>query len=239
MSDLSLTDITPFFERHERRFRRALGTLVCASVVVATGIFAYGVLTTAAPGTLVAKLWPSVLFYPLFGVVFWTGTALYARMRRLPPGGRPLMNATDARSVAHVARAGFIFLVCMGLIMIATQAGLALGYFGILRAPDTSGVWITRAGAAATGVLMIYFGNAWSRTPMPRAPAQNAAAMMKFKRHVAWLVVIYGLLLALGALFLPRPMILITHVVLTLSLVLAVIGSVLILHNALKSRRAS
>jgi hypothetical protein len=240
MSDLTLTDMTPFFERHERRSRRVLGALVCTSLAVAAGIFAYGAFTIGAPGALLAKLWASILFYPLFGIVFWTSTALYARARRMPPGGRPPMNEDDARNTARVANAGFIFLVCTGLIMIATQAGLALGYFGVLPPLHRSGVWIARVGAVATGVLIIYFGNAWSRMPMPRAPEYMAVATMKFKRRVAWLIVVYGLLLGLAALFLlPRPTMGIAMVVLTVTLILSIVASILILHNALKSRTAA
>ncbi|HUK01561.1 MAG TPA: hypothetical protein VLW26_04725 [Steroidobacteraceae bacterium] len=237
MSDMTLTDMTPFLERHERRARRVVIALVGASLAAAAGIFAYGTLTTGAPGTVIAKLWTAILFYPLVGILFWTGTALYAR--RMPAGGRPPMNTDDARNVARVANAGFVFIACMGLIMIAAQVGLALGYFGVLSPPDRTAVWIARTSAAAAGVLMIYFGNAWSRTPMPRVPQQRAVAMMKFKRVVAWLIVIYGLLLSLAALFLPRATMGIVIAVLTISMVLSTVASVLILHYSLKSRSAS
>lgn len=87
----------------------------------------------------------------------------------------------------------------------------------------------------ATGVLVIYFGNAWSRVPMPRAPVQRAAIMMKFKRLVAWLMVLYGLLLGLVALFLSHSVMIPVAALLSLSLILSVIASVFILHNALKA----
>lgn len=238
MSDMTLMDMTPFFERHERRSRRVIIALVCTSLAVAAGIFAYGALTTGAPGRILAKLWTSILFYPIFGAVFWICTTLYARARHVPPGGRPPMNPDDARNVALVANAGFIYVLCVGLIMIATQAGLALGYFGVLPPLHASGVWIARGSVVATGVLMIYFGNAWSRTPMPRAPEHKAVAMMQFKRLLAWLVVTYGLLMALAALFLPQPAMAIAVAGLTILMVLSTVVSCLILNKALKSRRA-
>ncbi|MGC1457420.1 MAG: hypothetical protein WA825_03990 [Steroidobacteraceae bacterium] len=238
MSDMTLTDMTPFFERHERRSRRVVIALVCTSLAVAAGIFAYGALTTGAPGTILAKLWTSILFYPFFGGVFWICTRLYARARRMPPGGRPPMNSDDARNVALVANAGFIYLLCIGLIMIATQAALALGYFGVLPPLHRSGVWIARAGVVATGVLIIYFGNAWSRTPMARTPEYKAVAMMKFKRLLAWLIVIYGLLMALAALFLPQTAMATAIAGLSILMVLSTVVSCLILNKALKSRSA-
>ncbi len=236
MSDMTLTDMAPFFDRHERRFRRVVIALVCTSLAVAAGIFAYGALTTGSPGTILVKLWTSILFYPLFGAVFWIGSTLYARARLVPPGVRPPTNPDDARNVALVANAGFIYLLCIGVIMIATQAGLALGYFGILPPLHRSGVWITRASVVATGILVIYFGNAWSRTPMARTPEYMAVAMMRFKRLLSWLIVLYGLLMVLAALFLPQPAMAIVIAGLTILMVLSTVVSCLILNKALKSR---
>jgi hypothetical protein len=33
MSDMTLTDMTPFFDRHERRSRRVVIALVCTSLI--------------------------------------------------------------------------------------------------------------------------------------------------------------------------------------------------------------
>jgi hypothetical protein len=236
MSDTTFTDMTPFFERYERRSRRVIVALVCASLAVAAGVFAYGAFTTGAPGAVLAKLWASIVLYPFIGVVLWTCTALYARSRRMPPGGRRPMNSDDARNAAYVANAGFTFVACVGLIMIATQAGLALGYFGVLQPLYKSGDWIARASVVASGVLIMYFGNAWAKTPMPRAPQRKAAAMMKCRRVLAWLMVIYGFLLGLAALFLPRPAMFVTTVVLSISLVLFLVASVGRLRNALNAQ---
>lgn len=238
MSDMTLTDMNPFFERHERRSRRVLVALVCTSLAVAAGIFAYGMLTIGAPGTLLARLWGSILFYPVFGIVVWACTAL-VRRRGVAPNVRPPMSADDARNAARVANAGFMYVLCAGVIMIATQAAVALGYFGVLPPLIKSGVLITRTSVVATALIMMYFGNAWSRRPIARTPPQRAAALMKFNRRIAWLIVLYGLLLALAALVLPIRTVGLVLLILTVAFVLYLIVSVLMLQRRLKSQSAS
>ncbi|HEV2703650.1 MAG TPA: hypothetical protein VGV09_18640 [Steroidobacteraceae bacterium] len=234
MSDMMLTDMNPFFERHERKSRRLMVGLSCVSLAVGAGTFAYGTLTSGAPGALLAKLWASILFYPLIGVVVWTVIALSTRWRRGASTGRAAMNPDDARSAARVANAGLIYIVCVGAIMIVTQAALALGYFGVLPPSIKSGVLIVRASGVACGVLIMYFGNAWSRRPTPRTPAQKAAALMKFNRLVAWLIVIYGLLLGLSTLLLPVRSLGIAVLVLTVAFLLCLVANVFRLRNAVK-----
>jgi hypothetical protein len=238
MSDMTLTDMTPFFERHERKSRRAIVALTCTSLAVAAGIFAYGAVTAGEPRALLAKLWGPIVVYPLLGVVFWIGTELYARTR-MPLVARRSMNPDDARNAARVANAALISLSCLGLVMIATQAGVALGYFGVLPPLKVSGNWIARASLVATGGFLIYFGNAWSKAPMPHTPEHRAAAMMKYKRRIAWLTVIHGMLLGLAALFLPRLTMEIGAGALGISLVLSMIVCILILNNELKPRSTS
>ena len=61
---------------------------------------------------------------------------------------------------------------------------------------------------------------------MARAPQERAVALMKFKRLLAWLIVIYGLMLALVALLLPPRTMFIATEALTISLILSMIARV-------------
>jgi uncharacterized membrane protein len=168
--------MAPFFERHERRSRRLLIALTCVSLALTAGIFAYGALTSGSPWTLLGRLWGVIVIYPAIGLLFLILIAFSARARRTRPSARPAMNADDARNAARVANAGLTYVVCVGLIMIATQAGLALGYFGVLPPLYQSGQLIARADVVAISILIAYFGNAWSRTPMARAGTEGSGA---------------------------------------------------------------
>lgn len=240
MADMTLTDMTPFFERHERRSRRAFVTILSTNLTLAVVIFAYGALTTGSPGAVLGRQWISIVVYPLFFAGFWFAIARYQRSRPRPPDGRLPMNEDDARSVARVANAGFVFVACLGVIVIASQTGLALKQFGAMQSLNKDvGDWLGRAIVAASGLLTAYFGNAWSRMPVPRAPEQNPATQMKFKRLFAWLMVIHGLLLALAALFLPIPAMFVGIVIVSMSMVLSMAASVIMFRNLLKSPSAS
>jgi len=58
---------------------------------------------------------------------------------------------------------------------------------------------------------------------------------MRFNRRLTWLIVLYGLLLALAALLLPMRTVGLVLLILTLSFVVYLIPSVVMLRNRLRS----
>jgi hypothetical protein len=232
MSDTAQTDMTAFLQRHDRKSRRLFVAMICASVVVSVVIFTLGLQTRASPAAF-GKLWFPILVYPALFAVFWIAVTIWKRKQPRPPGGF-LMNPDDARNVARVANGGFAFVVGFAAVNIASQVAIALEIFGVLPALYDDGAWEGRAILAAIGILTAYFGNAWSRMPVPRAPDQQPATQMKFKRLFAWLIVIHGLLLALAALFLPIQAMIAATLVVCCSLMLSMAASVVIFRKALK-----
>jgi hypothetical protein len=113
------------------------------------------------------------------------------------------MIADDARNVTRVANAGFIFTAGFGVVMIASQAGIALRSLGTAGLADSNGDWVGRAVLIALGCLGIYMGNVWPRMPTSRAPKDKPATQMKYMRLGGWLNVLIGLALVLPALLLP------------------------------------
>ena len=233
MSDMAQTDMTEFLQHHNRQSRRLFVAMICASVVVSAIVFTYGVQTR---GSLAAfgKLWFPILVYPVLFAVFSIAVAIWKRKQPQPPGGRFVMNPDDARNIARVANGGFAFVAGFAAVNLASQVAIALEIFGVLPALYEHDAWGGRPILAAIGILMAYFGNGWSRMPVPRAPDQQPAKQMKFKRLFAWLIVIHGLLLALAALFLPTQAIAAATLVVCCSLMLSMAASVVIFRKALK-----
>lgn len=232
MNDTATTDMTPFLERHERRTQRVFITMLCISLMASAVIFTDGL---HAKGSLQAlgELWIPILTAPL--VIAWLriGPLLWARSQPKPPGGRYLMNEHDARGTARVANAGFIFVTGVGAIAIASQFGIILASFDTLTAG-----WTWRATMIVMGLLMIHFGNAWPRFPIPRQADLRPATQTKYKRFYGWLIVVHGLLLALAAL-LPRSVVIPAIMTASLSLLVLSVGGLVMYYRDLMSPRAS
>ena len=238
MSDTAQTDMTAFLERHDRQSRRVFVAMICASLVVSVVVFTQGVQAHGSAAAL-GKLWFPILVYPALLAAFWIAVTLWKRKQPKPPGGRFLMNPDDARNIARVANGGFAFVVGFATLMIGSQVAIALEHFGVVPALYEDGALIGRATLVASGILTAYFGNAWSRMPVPRAPDQQPAMQMRFRRVFAWLIVIHGLLLALGALTLPSPAMIAATAVVSCSMMLSVTASIVLFRKALKPHRAS
>jgi hypothetical protein len=238
MNDMALTDMTSFLERHDHWSRRVRLAMISASFAVSAILLVYGMRTLGSLAAL-GKLWFPIVAYPLFTAAFWTGIALWARTRPKPPGGRFLMNADDARNVARVANVGFIFVLGLAAVTIASQVGTALEISGTLKSLGATGEWVGRTILVALGALSIYFGNAWPRMPTPRAGDQKPATQTRYKRLGGWWCVIVGLGMALPALLLPIPQMIYAIVVTSaVTLVVSVIG-VLMYRSAMNSPSAS
>ena len=202
MTDTTLTDLAPFFERYEHRQRLVFVAALSASLVLSAVIVAHGVLTNGAIGPKpVAAMWGvGVVFPPFFTVGWWTFTELMARARRRAssPDGRHPASTDDARNGVRIANAGFVYNIGLTAAVIGTQATLALLAFG-----HPVGDLIPRATTVALGAVTIYLGNLWPRLPTSRAPTQKAARRMKALRLGGWVMVISGLLIVLLGLFMP------------------------------------
>ena len=98
--------------------------------------------------------------------------------------------------------------------------------------------WTWRAATILMGLLMINFGNAWPRFPIPRQPELRPAMQTKYKRFYGWLIVVHGLLLALAAL-LPRSVVISAIVTVCLSLAVLSVGGLVMYYKDLMSPRAS
>jgi hypothetical protein len=238
MNDVAWTDMTSFLERHDHWSRRVRLAMISASFAVSAILLVYGVRTRGSLAAL-GKLWFPIVAYPLLTAAFWIGIALWASTRPKPPGGRFLMNEDDARNVARIANAGFIFVLGLAVVMIASQVGTALEVLGYMKSPGGTGELIGRAILVSLGALSIYFGNAWPRMPTPRAPDQKPATQTKYKRLGGWWCVIVGLGMALPALLLPIPqMIYAILVTSAVTLVMSAIG-VVMYRSAMNSPNAS
>jgi hypothetical protein len=219
MNDTTLTDMTDFLARQDHRSRHVFIALLSGSLVLAAFLFAYGVLTTGEPGSVLARMWQPILFYP-----FW------------PPGGRYLMNPLDARNVARVANAGYVFVAGFGVAMIVSQASVALNQLGAMDAMGR-GAWDgpERVIVAAVGLLTAFFGNAMSRMPTPRAPTQKPLLQQQYKRVMCWLMVLHGLAMAAAAAWLPSSLMNACIAALSVSAVVTIFGSMFVFSRALKA----
>lgn len=233
MNDTTLTDMTPFLQRHDYSSRRVFFALVSASLAASAVILLYGLRVKGSAEAL-GKLWFPIVAYPVFLAVFWTGTALWSRTRPKPPGGRYLMTEDDARNIARVAHAGMVFVVGLGMLMIVSQIGIALNFFDGLNTAFGTSDWSRRAVLVALGALAIYFGNMWPRMPTPRAAHAKPATQTRYKRLGGWFAVVTGLLLALPALFLPTPAMI--YAIAIVSIVTVAVGIVFIVMYCIAMR---
>ena len=87
MNDMTLTDMGPFMNRHDRRSRRVLVAMIATSLLVSAAAFTYGVLDHKSPGAILARLWFPILLCPLPMILFWIGGAVMARKRPMPGAG--------------------------------------------------------------------------------------------------------------------------------------------------------
>lgn len=236
MSDTTFIDMTPFFERHDRRTRRTFVAMLSISLVLAAVMFARDALA-GGPSDVAAQLW-LLAGSPLTIVLLWIGAAIYGRQRTSLPDGSLPMNADDARNVARVANAGAVFVTGMCVVMVAGQAFWVIGSFGVLQSPDTDRDWLIRAVLLAAGALSIYFGNAWPRIPTPRKPEHKPATRMKYNRFTGWATVIFGALLALAA-FLPPSAGILVVMTASISIIVATAAGAVWFHRAMKSGSAS
>ena len=201
MTDATVTDMAPFYQRYDRRQRLVFVTAICASLVLSAIIFKHGVSRGVEPAAVRANLWGfGILFAPVFIVGWQIFTELLVRWRRRAssPNGRHPAGMEDARNGMRIANRGFVFNVVVTAAVIMQQAIVALLAFGY-----STGDLIPRATCVAVGAVSIYLGNLWPRMPTPRAPPQKAAIRMKANRFAGWLMVIVGLLIVLLGLFLP------------------------------------
>jgi hypothetical protein len=204
MTDTSLTDMAPFFERHDRRSRLIFVAAISASLVMSAVIFAHGPPTIGGTGVNapVVQWWFGILFTPVF-LVGWYGfgelLAIGRRKASLPDGRQPA-GAEDARNGRRIANAGFAYTLALTVNAVIQQALWVPFVFGYRVA---IGEDIARATMVAVGAATIYLGNVWPRMPTPRAPERTAAIRMKANRFIGWFVVMFGLLVLLLGLFLP------------------------------------
>lgn len=237
MTDPAPVDMAPFLASHDRMTRLTFVVTATVSLAVSVGSIAFGAFATGAARPIGADLWLPMVLIPLFLIAFQVATMRWGRKRPTLPDGSLLMNPDDARGARRVASAGGIFVAGIAVAMIATQANVALDYFGILASLGNAGEWLGRAGLAATGGLMVYFGNVWPRMPTARAPGQKPAVQQKFNRLYGWMVVTTGLLFALASL-LPLPAMAIAVGILGLGLTLAVTAAIVWYYRAMKSPSA-
>ena len=202
MTDASLTDLGPFFQRHDQRTRLVSASALSASLVLSAVIAAHLVL---APGRTLPPLVPvswilGVVFTPAFVLGWWRYTEFMARKRTsaAQPDGRHPVGPIDARNGMRVANGGFAFHLVVNASMILQQAVMALLAFGF-----QTGDVIPRATCLLIGGATLYLGNLWPRMPIARTPEAKAAALMRAHRFGGWLMVTFGLLLIALGLFLP------------------------------------
>jgi hypothetical protein len=205
MSDTTLTDLGPFFERYDRRNRCLMVTGICASLIL-SALIATRLLATGAPGLKgVAVMWGTgVVFSPLF-ISAWSAFGVLTALRRrkaASPDGRHPLGAVDAGNGMRIVNAGFAFNLALIGTMLTGQLLMAMLAFGFGH--QVRGDLVARAIMLTVGAATIYLGNLWPRMPVSRAPAQKAALRMKANRYAGWLLVIIGLLIALWGLFFPN-----------------------------------
>jgi hypothetical protein len=201
MNDMTLTDMGPFLQRHDRRARGVFLAMTVTSLLVSAVGFAHGVLDHGSPAAIPARLWFPILFFPLPIIWLWLTHVRMARRRPTQPDGSLPGNTDDARNGARVANAGLVFVAGTSVVCIASQVGM----LSILNAnPIPDGILLWRIIIVAIGALMAYFGNAYPRMPTPRAPEQKPATQRQFNRVYGWVLVIHGLLFVIAALLLPN-----------------------------------
>jgi hypothetical protein len=206
MTDASLIDLGPFFDRHDRRTRAVSLTAISASLVLAAVIFMRGPDTPLGadarfPEVVTTAIWVLGILFPLtFQIGWWLVTEHMARGRRrsAPAGGGHPAGPDDARNGVRVANGGFAFHLVVTLAVLAVQGFMALLAFGY-----AAGDLVPRAVCVAVGAATIYLGNLWPRMPTARAPERSAAMRMRSNRIWGWVMVILGLLLVLLGLYLP------------------------------------
>ncbi len=198
MTDMTLTDLGPFFRRYNRRNRFVLGAAVAASVAMsattATRLLSTGGSGVRGPGVVWGE---GVVLAPLVIAAWWACGELIAHGRRKasPADGSHPAGDLDARNGVRIAMAGFVFSLALVTAMIAMQASMALLAFGY----QFQGELIGRAITIAMGLATIYLGNLWPRMPT----ARTAWRQMQVNRFWGWMMVIAGLLVVLLGLFLP------------------------------------
>jgi hypothetical protein len=201
MTDTSLTDLAPFFERYDRRNRFVFVATFSASLMLGA-VVATRLLTTGWAGSTPAvMMWVfGTGFTPLMLCVWWSFGEIMARGRRrtLQADGRHPAGPDDARNGVRVANAGFVYSLGVSAAVLAQQAFWALIAFGY-----PVGDLIPRVTTMAIGAVTIYLGNLWPRMPISRAPGERAAMRMKANRVIGWVMVVIGLLVVLLGLFLP------------------------------------
>ncbi len=202
MTDTTLTDMGPFFQRYDHRQRLVSVAAISASLVLSAVVFAHGARTTGPTGATPPEMvWGfGVVFTPMVIVAWWIFNELMARHRRKEAsrdGSRPA-GADDARNGVRVANAGFVFHLGLNGAVLAQQAFWTFVTFG-----HPVGDLIPRATTVVVGLVTIYLGNLWPRMPTPRVPERTAATRMKIHRFSGWLMVIIGLLVVMLGLFLP------------------------------------
>jgi len=200
-----LTDLGPFFERHDRRNHRVMVAATCASVALSATI-AIRLLTSEAAASLrgVETLWGTgVVFTPIFIVAWWAFGAMVAvrRRKRARADGSHSLGPVDAGNGMRIADAGFVYSLVVVGAMLAAQVSMALLVFGLGR--QIRGDWISRAIMLTVGAAAIYFGNIYPRMPVSRSDEHKAALRMKVNRYSGWFVVIVGLGIFLWGLLLP------------------------------------
>jgi hypothetical protein len=206
MTDTTLTDLGPFFDRHDRRTRLVSFTAIAASLVLSAVILTHGVdaagrIGSEPPLVVVTAVWVVGFVFPLcFHVGWWLFTEHMARGRRrtAPADGSHPAGAVDARDGVRVANGGFAFHLVVTVAVLAEQAFMALLAFGYM-----AGDLMPRAICVAVGAVTIYLGNLWPRMPTPRVPEKAAAIRMRANRIYGWVMVACGLLLVMLGVFLP------------------------------------
>jgi hypothetical protein len=204
MSDASVTDLAPFFQRYDQRNRLVFAAALSASLVMSAVIFAHG--PPAGSGTGIrspqAEWGFALLFTPVFLIGWWTFAELIALGRRQAalPDGRQPAGADDARNGVRIANAGFASNLVLTVTVVIGQALWIPFVFG---RQVSAGEWIARGTMLAVGAATVYLGNLWPRMPVAREPGRTAAMRMKVNRISGWIMVMVGLLVVLLGLFLP------------------------------------
>jgi hypothetical protein len=201
-ADLGQTDLAPFFQRYDHRYRLVLVAALSASLVMSVMVLAHGPPVWAPPKVASTSYWFALLFSPALIVGWWTFGELMALGRRkaILPDGRQPAGALDARNGVRIHKAGFAFTLALVATVVTQQAlmsSFVLGY------RISAGELIARATMILVGAVTIYLGNVYPRMPVPRAPEQKAAVRMKANRVSGWVMVISGFAVVLLGLFLP------------------------------------
>jgi hypothetical protein len=202
---LPMIDIGPFMRRHDRLSRSFFIVLLTASLLVSVAACWYGLRVLGSARAFPAPLWFAMLFYPFpiafLMVVGW----VTSRKRRMQPDGSLRMHPVDARATMRVARAGAVYSIGLSAIMLASQVASLQKVFQAPSLLNVLGAWFTwRAVPVATGILLIWFGNAWPLTPTSRGTDHRSVTQKRFNRTLGWIFVLHGVLFVLGGVILPR-----------------------------------